>query len=548
MLEILQNIITGACYRADGEPVGRHEPALGIGTRGTLRWRLFTATPEDTAVSGWTACTAFASGTFGARCSGDADFIGTRVTKLKTALAAGAVTAIDVLTDLEAADVPASGELGFTDDAGNAIRLAYSARLLTADGMRFTVDAELAAAVSAGTDVEVPDAPFFTAAHNAETSAPATGIFDFDLAIDSAKLRRAAMAASGERLKLTLELLVYEISGNDLTERRRFFCRSAAVDLGILGRLPGTPPTPDAANALIAYLRQIAPDYLPHIGTNGHWFVGETDTGVAAGGGSGGGTMTDTAVTVTGGTATIAAVEGGKRYLPAASVNKLVVGSVAASPQESEIVFEGEGYLVEATRAEFWCKDMNATWRKFTLNKVSGTGNSRIFRATFTDEAPSSYGEHEDTIYTCELKMVSGVWRLHVSWAQYPFDEDEWEVDFEDDPIATGEGDLTYSTAAADTALESLTEPDDADIGGGLPQWHAFDLSVYPCGVGIETDTDAGEYREHIELNSSAYPVTVSLPLSLDVIAMPDFQDGCYIINIRNGIAVGAEYTPGVSA
>ena len=75
-----------------------------------------------------------------------------------------------------------------------------------------------------------------------------------------------------------------------------------------------------------------------------------------------------------------------------------------------------------------------------------------------------------------------------------------------------------------------------------------FDLSVYPCGVGIETDTDAGEYREHIELNSSAYPVTVSLPLSLDVIAMPDFQDGCYIINIRNGIAVGAEYTPGVSA
>ena len=66
--------------------------------------------------------------------------------------------------------------------------------------------------------------------------------------------------------------------------------------------------------------------------------------------------------------------------------------------------------------------------------------------------------------------------------------------------------------------------------------------------IGETRYTDAGEYREYIELNSSAYPVTVSLPLSLDVIAMPDFQDGCYIINIRNGIAVGAEYTPGVTA
>ena len=283
MLDILQNITTGICYRADGEPFGRHEPALGLGTRETIRWRLFSATPEYVPVSQWTPCTDFADGTFAARCSGDADFIGTHSLKLKTALPAGPVTSLDVISTLDPADIPDTGELEFSDNTGTAHQLSYQARTRLPDGFRFQVDAVLTEPVPADTAVEVPDALFFTAPHQEPASSPADGIFVFDLRIDSPKLRRAA-AAAGERQMVTLELLIYHIGHTETIEIQRLFCRSAVVNAGIHGRLPGAITPPEQTNEMLVYLRQIAPEYLPSIGENGHWFIGSADTGIAANG------------------------------------------------------------------------------------------------------------------------------------------------------------------------------------------------------------------------------------------------------------------------
>ena len=234
------------------------------------------------------------------------------------------------------------------------------------------------------------------------------------------------------------------------------------------------------------------------------------------------------AVTVTGGTASLASVAGGKRYVLADPVKNLVIGSVPVSPQETEIVFTA---YTEASKAVF---EMDFdVWGPLDLDRidldlVSGTGDSRVFRCTTTNYPPDDYQE-QNCEYTFELKKVSGTWKILVEYETYPIENDDEAgsfVNWEGTPT-TGSGTLLTQTGG--TTLETAT-------------WGEFNCNLMP-NLSNATIRDSG-YSMNFDI---AMP-TISLPASLGVINMPDFGNGSYIINIRNGIAVGAEYTPGETA
>ena len=164
------------------------------------------------------------------------------------------------------------------------------------------------------------------------------------------------------------------------------------------------------------------------------------------------------------------------------------------------------------------------------LNLVSGTGDSRVFRSTFTSYPPDDYQE-TNCRYTCELKKVSGTWKILVEYETYPIENDDEAgnfVNWEGTPTATGSGTLLTQTGG--TTLETAT-------------WGEFNCNLMP---NLSNATMIGD--EGYSMDFDIAMPTISLPASLGVINMPDFENGSYIINIRNGIAVGVEYTPGETA
>lgn len=248
------NTTTGEWFDQFGAPFADASPQVSFQGRETLQIHAVTDTPNAGELgvnpANWQHDTQWAALGASALITVDNDYIHKLRGTLNAELASGEVSLVSVklAAGITEAQIPAQGVLTI-----GAEMIAYSARVIGADNtVEFTAAGTLANSYATGEAIDVPQAPYCSA-RMSENSAPGNGVYEFDLVVDSLRLREAMLYSSVASLTIQgLELLFYRTTSNGNIPIRAFLCETFAVT-GTLGDVDYSVPLPEEEAADRAY-------------------------------------------------------------------------------------------------------------------------------------------------------------------------------------------------------------------------------------------------------------------------------------------------------
>ena len=289
-MKIYTDIITRTHFDELGNIFRGGLPSHSFGARDTIEWQL-TTDSELADPATWTKAT-LPSGT-GALIGCDNDFRHYAKGTLNTPLTAGAVTEVKVNTGLTLTEIAPGGRIIIGTEA-----LAYVDAATTGTVATFTLadGSTLSNSYAAGVTVDIQLGYYFIHAYDLANSAPATGYFQFNIVVDSPKLRAAMAYADVASLDgiAGLELLLFtgDLTAGTAIESGRYLIDGYSITGGIID-LESDPYVPETLYAPFTAIIQAlvasgVDDITPSIDpVTKHWLVGETDTGVVAEGADG---------------------------------------------------------------------------------------------------------------------------------------------------------------------------------------------------------------------------------------------------------------------
>ena len=344
MQKFYLNTVDRTWYDADGSQPSDDNPQIPLGNTERIAIQCCTETPDagtpgvDPATD-WTKDTQFNLTGVTALLSADNNFLRHMKGQLKTALSSGTVSSAELtVTAATPGKIPSTGSVRLFDSSGNHESLEYTARSISGTTVTFTLasGSSLENSYGAGAVADCPESLYAQASLNASDSDPATGLFVFDMVMDSLKLREASDYADISEIGDVkgLELLIFTVVDDVITIKNAYLCSTLHIPIPMAApdQNPDMPDTYESnvaamTAALLAqglsvqfsadntnwhstqtssdsYFRirstaaggdwstgialvqgpQGVPGTTPSIGANGHWFIGTTDTGLIADG------------------------------------------------------------------------------------------------------------------------------------------------------------------------------------------------------------------------------------------------------------------------
>lgn len=329
-------------YDKDGNLMKDYNPLFPYKSQFRVYWQLFTETPgadsDGKDMSAWTKADYTGCG---ALLTCDSNYVHRMTAKLGAAITSGStITSITISNIGDVSLVPSTGYITLVNENAAIKEFYYSEVSISGTTAVCTIgEWEADANYAANSTAKISEEPYFSAAYNASLSNPETGLFVFDCHVMSRKLATIADAASSRFIDTEgVEILPFKVSGNTYEELPSFLCDTATVsiNMGEAGISPEISGSVD--NAILAEIQTMlaegtsvelynsstsewvpyssvttittiytkyrwwltaagsnspktelpllngADGTTPHIGENGHWYIGPTDTGLIADG------------------------------------------------------------------------------------------------------------------------------------------------------------------------------------------------------------------------------------------------------------------------
>lgn len=336
MQKIYINTTTRQWFDTDGALFGSGSPQLAYKRTEEIALQLCSETP-DAGTDGvnpetdWTKDSSFGVGGIGAKLSIDNDFLRRRKGTLSADIPAGSVSTVTAeIEGASKATIRASGILKVFNADGNAEALEYESATFSENSVTFTLKSgsEVESSYAQGVEMDVPDALYAQAMMDSEKSDAAAGLFVFNIVVYSEKLRAVMEYANIANLDTLagMELLLFKTFGDTITELNNFLCTTVSLHatMAEANTLAQVPPsmTDELVSLITSTLGDVQYEYsedgtnwhstrtdadnyfrfkltgsgssgtwiianmingtTPHIGANGNWWIGSTDTGVKA--------------------------------------------------------------------------------------------------------------------------------------------------------------------------------------------------------------------------------------------------------------------------
>lgn len=237
MQKIYINTETRTFYDASGWLFADGFPKLAYKRSEQFVFQLCTESPdagtEGSDPENWAKDTQYNLDGITALLSVDNDFLKRRKGTISAAIEAGTVSSISAtIANASTATIRKSGSLRVFAADGTPEGFEYTSFTINGNTVTFTL-AEGSTATGnydVGCVIDVPDAIYMQAAMSNESD-PASGLFVFDLVADSDKLRDAMEYSDAGKLNdiAGMELLLFTVNGNDITECDSYLCNTVSV-------------------------------------------------------------------------------------------------------------------------------------------------------------------------------------------------------------------------------------------------------------------------------------------------------------------------------
>ena len=237
MQKIYINTETRTFYDASGWLFADGFPKLAYKRSEQFVFQLCTESPdagtEGSDPENWAKDTQYNLDGITALLSVDNDFLKRRKGTISAAIEAGTVSSISAtIANASTATIRKSGSLRVFAADGTPEGFEYTSFTINGNTVTFTL-AEGSTATGnydVGCVIDVPDAIYMQAAMSNESD-PASGLFVFDLVADSDKLRDAMEYSDASKLNdiAGMELLLFTVNGNDITECDSYLCNTVSV-------------------------------------------------------------------------------------------------------------------------------------------------------------------------------------------------------------------------------------------------------------------------------------------------------------------------------
>lgn len=266
-MKLLFDVNRNRWYNENGDLFSGYRPSIPYGNTERVEIQLYSeitnANSGSAAVADWTKYTDLDGENYGAVLSVDNNFLHWFKTTLQGDLAEGSVATVSVATNESIDNIAESGDIYiYADSNATPEALEYTSRVKISSGIQFTLatGATLQNAYSSGSQVDIPEMLYAEALMIDEESDPATGLFVFDLVMDSPKLRNAMQYKSVERLADVkgLELMIYQTGDNNtLKILKRFRCGSFSIEGGIADLKTGVPVPDTRQSEILALINRL---------------------------------------------------------------------------------------------------------------------------------------------------------------------------------------------------------------------------------------------------------------------------------------------------
>ena len=425
MQKLYLNTVDRTWYDADGSQPSDSNPQIPLGNSERISIQCCTETPNAgtpgiNPSTDWTKDTQFNLTGVTALLSADNNFTRHLKGQLKTALSAGTVSSAEItIANATVGKIPSTGAVRLFDASGNYEALEYTSRSISGTTVTFTLasGSTLQNSYAVGAVADCPESLYAQASMNASASNPATGLFVFDIVMDSLKLRESSDYADISEIGDVkgLELLIFTVVDDEITIKNAYICDTFRIPVPMAApdQNPDMPDTYESNVAAITaallaagFSLQFSADgtswhdtqtssdqyfrfrsasaggdwsvgialvpgpqgTTPHIGANGNWYIGDTDTGVAAE--VSGSYLTFSSVTSN--TVTFAGTE----TLPVAVLTNaghlypVEKGSLAVDTVNNTVTLDVTPYLAYDNAASF-----SGTWRVYFSAGTSDPGD-----------------------------------------------------------------------------------------------------------------------------------------------------------------------------
>lgn len=241
MQKLYLNTVDRTWYDADGSQPSDSNPQIPLGNTERIVIQCCTETP-DAGTPGvdpetnWTKDTQFDLPGVSALLSADNNFTRHLKGKLASALDAGTVSsAVLTVSNPTTGKIPSAGSVRLFDASGGFETLEYTARSVSGSAVTFTLasGSVLENSYAAGADADCPESLYAQAAMNTDESDPATGLFVFDIVMDSRKLRENSDYADTSEIGDVkgLELLIFTVQGSTVETRNSYLCTTFRIPI-----------------------------------------------------------------------------------------------------------------------------------------------------------------------------------------------------------------------------------------------------------------------------------------------------------------------------
>lgn len=241
MQKLYLNTVDRTWYDADGSQPSDSNPQIPLGNTERVVIQCCTETP-DAGTPGvdpendWTRDAQFDLTGVTALLSADNNFTRHLNGTLASALEAGTVSsAVLTIANATTGKIPSAGTVRLFDASGGFETLEYTARSVSGSAVTFTLasGSTLDNSYAAGTVADCPESLYAQASMNTDESDPATGLFVFDIVMDSRKLRENSDYADTSEIGDVkgLELLIFTVQGSTVETRNSYLCTTFRIPI-----------------------------------------------------------------------------------------------------------------------------------------------------------------------------------------------------------------------------------------------------------------------------------------------------------------------------
>lgn len=261
MQKLYLNTIDRTWYDADGSAPSDSNPQIPLGNSERIAIQCCTETPNAGTPgidpeTDWTKDTQYNLTGVTALLSADNNFLRHIRGQLKTAVSSGTVSSVEMtIQGATFGKIPSTGSVRLFDAAGNYEALEYTTRSISGTTVTFTLaeGSSLENSYDAGAVSDCPESLYAQASLNAGQSNPATGLFVFDIVMDSLKLRETSDYADISEIGDVkgLELLIFTVVDDVITIKNAYICSTLRIPVPMASP-DQNPDMPDTYESNVA--------------------------------------------------------------------------------------------------------------------------------------------------------------------------------------------------------------------------------------------------------------------------------------------------------